>query len=156
VRTRFATSLAASAVATLALTGCTFSAEIANLQPYDPSDGVSVKWEEVTVQNAMLITADGAEANLVLTIVNSSGEDIDLQVQYGPNGARTTEIVDVPAMPQRTQVGSDPDNQVLFVDEGIIAGSLFPVYFQYGSQQGEVIDVPVLDGTLPEYELLVP
>ena len=156
MRTRFATSLAVSAVATLALTGCTFSAEIANLQPYDPSDGVSVTWEEVTVQNAMLITGEGTEANLVLTVVNSSGEDIDLQVQYGPNDSRITEVIDVPALPERTQVGSDPANQVLFVDEGIVAGALFPVYFQYGNEQGEVIEIPVLDGTLPEYELLVP
>ena len=154
--TRFATTFAASAVTALALGGCTFTAEIANLQPYDPSDGVSVSWDEVTVQNAMLITGDGEEANLVVTIVNSSGEDVDLQVQYGPDGNRTTEVIDVPAQPQRTQVGSDPDNQLLFTDEDIIAGSLFPVYFQYGMEQGEVIEVPVLDGTLPEYELLVP
>jgi len=30
------------------------------------------------------------------------------------------------------------------------------VYFQYANNPGELVLVPVLDGTLPEYELLVP
>ena len=156
MRSRFAPVAAASLVAATALTGCTFTAEIANLQPYDPSDGVGLTLDEVAVRNAMLITGDGSEANLVVTVVNSSGEDIDLQVQYGPTGSRQTEVIELPAQPELTQVGSDPANQLLFSDPDIIAGSLFPVYFQYGSVQGEVIDIPVLDGTLPEYELLVP
>jgi len=33
---------------------------------------------------------------------------------------------------------------------------LFPLYIQQGNAQGQQINVPVLDGTLPEYELLVP
>jgi hypothetical protein len=38
----------------------------------------------------------------------------------------------------------------------LLVGGLFPVYFEYGSVPGELVYVPVLDGTLAEYELLVP
>ena len=64
--------------------------------------------------------------------------------------------INVAALPELSQVGSDPANQVLIEDESIVAGGLLPMYFQHGSVQGELISVPVLDGTLPEYELLVP
>ena len=104
----------------------------------------------------MLITSDGSEANLVMTVVNKTGGDVDLLIQYGPTGDRQTEVIAIPAFPELSQVGSDTDNQVLLSDEEIIAGALFPVYFQFGDVQGEVIEIPVLDGTLPEYELLVP
>lgn len=156
MRARFAPIFVASALTATALTGCAFTAEIANLQPYDPSDGVAITMDDVAVRNALLITGDGAEANLVMTVVNTTGENVDLRVQYGPSDARQTDIIALPAEPELFQVGSDPANQLIISDEGIIAGSLFPVYFQHGDAQGEIIEVPVLDGTLAEYELLVP
>lgn len=156
MRARFASTVVASALTVTALTGCTFTAEIANLQPYDPSDGVATTMDDIAVRNALLITGDDAEANLVMTVENTTGENVDLRVQYGPNGARQTDIIVLPAEPELFQVGSDPANQLIISDDGIIAGSLFPVYFQYGDAQGEIIEVPVLDGTLAEYELLVP
>ena len=47
-------SLALSAVL---LSGCSLTAEIANLEPYDPSDGVGVTLGDVAVRNALLVTA---------------------------------------------------------------------------------------------------
>ena len=149
-------SVASAAASVVVLGGCTFTAEIANLEPYDPSDGVGVTLDGVAVRNALLVTADGGDANLVMTIVNNTGEEVELQLQYGDVGERVTEQVLLPAQPELSQVGSDPANQLIFTNEAIRAGDLFPVYFQYGSVQGEIIEVPVLDGTLPEYELLVP
>ncbi|CAI8327804.1 MAG: Uncharacterised protein [Cellulomonadaceae bacterium TMED98] len=149
-------SVASVALSVALVGGCTFTAEIANLEPYDPSDGVGLTLEGVAVRNALLVTADGDEANLVMTIVNTTGDDVALRLQYGAPDARVTEEVLLPAQPELSQVGSDPANQLIFTDDAIEAGTLFPVYFQYGSVQGEIIEVPVLDGTLPEYELLVP
>ena len=40
VRIRFAHSLGLGVLVAGLVSGCTFSAEIANLEPYDPSDGV--------------------------------------------------------------------------------------------------------------------
>lgn len=156
MRTRQIVPLSAALIGVAALSGCSLTAEIANLEPYDPSDGVGVTLGDVAVRNALLITADGSEANLVMSVVNNSGQPVDLLVQYGPVDARVTETISLPATPALSQIGSDPANQLLLEDDDIVAGALLEVYFQHGSVQGEVVNVPVLDGSLAEYELLVP
>ena len=156
MRTSLAHFVGISSLATVLLSGCTFTAEIANLEPYDPSDGVGATLDDVAIRNAMLITSDGGEANLVMTVVNESGEDTELVVQFGEGDSRQTATLVLPAQPKLTQVGTSLDNQLVVEDADLIAGALFPVYFQHGDVQGEQLNVPVLDGTLPEYELLVP
>lgn len=156
MRHRFSSALATAVVGTFLVSGCTFGAEIANLEPYDPSDGVGATLENVAIRNAMLFTTDGGEANLVMTVVNTTGEDTELIVQFGEGDSRQSTSVLLPAEPELTQVGTDMDNRVLVEDENIVPGGLFPVYVQYGNTPGEQLNVPVLDGTLPEYELLVP
>jgi len=156
VRTSHARFVGISSLAIVLLSGCTFTAEIANLEPYDPSDGVGATLDDVAVRNAMLITSDGGEANLVMTVVNESGEETELVVQFGEGDGRQTATLVLPAQPELTQVGTSLDNQLVVEDADLIAGALYPVYFQHGTVQGEQLNVPVLDGTLPEYELLVP
>ena len=156
MRTSHARFVGISSLAIVLLSGCTFTAEIANLEPYDPSDGVGATLDDVAVRNAMLITSDGGEANLVMTVVNESGEETELVVQFGEGDGRQTATLVLPAQPELTQVGTSLDNQLVVEDADLIAGALYPVYFQHGDVQGEQLNVPVLDGTLPEYELLVP
>jgi len=156
VRTSLARFVGISSLAAVLLSGCTFTAEIANLEPYDPSDGVGATLDDVAIRNAMLITSDGGEANLVMTVVNESGEETELVVQFGEGDGRQTATLVLPAQPELTQVGTSLDNQLVVEDADLIAGALYPVYFQHGTVQGEQLNVPVLDGTLPEYELLVP
>ena len=156
MRTSHARFVGISSLAIVLLSGCTFTAEIANLEPYDPSDGVGATLDDVAVRNAMLITSDGGEANLVMTVVNESGEETELVVQFGEGDGRQTATLVLPAQPELTQVGTSLDNQLVVEDADLIAGALYPVYFQHGTVQGEQLNVPVLDGTLPEYELLVP
>jgi len=156
VRTPLAHFVGISSLTAVLLSGCTFTAEIANLEPYDPSDGVGATLEDVAIRNVMLITSDGSEANLVMTVVNESGEETELSIQFGEGAGRQTATLVLPPQPELTQVGTSLDNQLVVEDDGLIAGALFPVYFQYGEVQGEQLNVPVLDGTLPEYELLVP
>lgn len=156
MRNRFTYTLGLGALVAGLVSGCTFTAEIANLEPYDPSDGVGVTIDDVAVRNAMLITSDGGAANLVMTVVNKSGEPAEMVVQFGEGASAQTATLILPAQPELTQIGTTPDNQLIFEGEGVVAGALFPVYIQQGTAQGERLNVPVLDGTLPEYELLVP
>ena len=156
MRNRLAHTLTIGSLVAALLSGCTFTAEIANLEPYDPSDGVGATLDDVAVRNVLLITSDGGEANLVMTVVNSSGEDTELAIQFGEGDSRQTATLLLPAQPELTQVGTSLDNQLVVEDDNLVAGALFPVYFQHGGAQGEQLNVPVLDGTLPEYELLVP
>jgi hypothetical protein len=156
VRTRFASPIAAVAITVLALTGCTFITPIATQKPYDPSDGVGTDIGDLALRNILLIANDLNEATLVMTVVNSADEDIELNLQYGEAGARVTETVTVPGGQARTRVGDDPGTTIIVSDSTMTLGALFPIYAEYGSVPGEVILVPVLDGTLPEYELYVP
>ena len=156
MRNRLAHTLGISSLVVVLMSGCTFTAEIANLEPYDPSDGVGTTLDDVAIRNVLLVTSDGGEANLVMTVVNESGEDTELVVQFGEGEERQTATLVLPAQPELTQVGTSLDNQLIVDDENLIAGALFPVYFQHGDAQGEQLNVPVLDGTLAEYELLVP
>lgn len=156
MRGRWVSSLAAGALLVVALSGCTFNARIANLEPYHPSDGVGVTMGDVAVRNAMLIANNSGSATLVMTVVNRGDEDATVNFQYGPDGNRQTVSVDVPGMGSVVRVGDDPGTTVVLEDPSLVPGGLFEVYAEYGDVPGELMQVPVLDGTLPEYELYVP
>jgi len=126
------------------------------MKDYDPSDGVGTEIGELALRNIMLITNDAGEGNLVMTVVNSGGSDVNLNVQYTDGGSQINKTIDVPSEPALLRVGDDPGTAVLFSGSDVIPGGLAPIYFQYAENPGELILVPVLDGTLPEYELLVP
>lgn len=153
---RWVSTLAASALLVVGLTGCTFGARIANLEPYHPSDGVGVTMGDVALRNAMLIANDSGSATLVVTIVNRGDDDVMVNFQYGPDTNRQTVSVDVPGGSRVVRVGDDPGTTVVVEDPGLVPGALFEVYAEYGDVPGEILTVPVLDGTLPEYELYVP
>ena len=140
----------------LGATGCTLNAEIATQKDYDPSDGVGADIGELSLRNIMLITNDAGEANLVMTVVNAGGSDVSLNVQYSDGANESNTSIDVPSAPALLRVGDDPGSGVVLSGSDVVAGGLTPLYFQYGNTPGELVPVPVLDGALPEYELLVP
>jgi hypothetical protein len=126
------------------------------MKDYDPSDGVGTEIGELALRNIMLITNDSGEGNLVMTVVNSGGNDVSLNVQYTDGGSQINKTIDVPSETALLRVGDDPGAAVLFSGSDVTPGGLAPIYFQYAENPGELVMVPVLDGTLPEYELLVP
>jgi hypothetical protein len=156
VRTRIASTIAATVVTVLALAGCGFVTPVATMKPYDPSDGVGTEIGDLALRNILLIANDNHEATLIMTVVNRADEDIVLNIQYGDADVRITESVTLTGGNTRTNVGDDPGTTVVVSDPTKTIGALFPLYFEYGSVPGEVVLVPVLDGSLPEYELYVP
>ena len=156
MRSRFVSVFAAATIAVLTLTGCGFSTPIATMKPYDPSDGVGADIGDLALRNVLLIANDNAEATLIMTVVNNADDDIVLNLQYGDADVRVTESVTLAGGNSRTNVGDAPGTTVVVSDPTMTLGALFPIYFEYGNVPGEVVLVPVLDGTLPEYELYVP
>ena len=152
----FLAPLVLATVVVLGATGCTFTAEIATQKDYDPSDGVGTTLGDIAIRNVMLISNEDGQANLVMSVVNTGDTDVSLQVQYHGVGEAVSEFLSVPTLPALTRFGDDPTAGVILEGSDVIAGSLVPVYFQHGSVPGELVLVPVLDGQLPEYELLVP
>jgi hypothetical protein len=155
VRSRIASTIAAAIVTVLTLAGCGFVTPVATMKPYDPSDGVGADIGDLALRNVLLIANDNGEATLVMTVVNRSEDDIALNLQFGDANVRVTESVTVTGGNTRTNVGDDPGTTVIVSDATMTVGALFPIYFEYGNVPGDVVLVPVLDGSLPEYELYV-
>ena len=139
----------------LGTSGCNLFAPQATTIHYDASDGVSGDLGDLAIRNAMLITEDGENANLVVHVVNSADEDIDLLVQYEGVDEKVDKTVTIDAN-ATTEIGIPGGASVAVESLNAPAGSLFPVFFQYGDLTGTELLVPVLDGTLTEYSTLVP
>jgi len=139
----------------LGTSACNFIAPQATLEQYEPSDGTAATVGDVKVLNAILLTEDGEEANLIASVINTSGTRVQLKLQYESGSDKVDTKFSIGAGETRS-LGSE-DGLILTL-EGIDArpGDLFPVYLQYGNAEGKQLLVPVLDGTLPEYEALLP
>ncbi len=155
MKSRLAASIALAAALLLATTGCTFGSPIATEKEYDPSDGVGTEVGELAVRNALLIGDDPQTLNLVMTVVNPSDVGKRLSVQWTDGSERVTEVVLIPAN-GRTAFGGAEQPQILVTGSTDLIGGLVPLFLSYGTAPGVELLVPVLDGTLPEYELLVP
>ena len=132
----------------------------ATTEHYDASDGVSVDVGNLDLRNILIVSEDGADGNLVMTVVNNGDEDVELGVQFGEGGG-DVQFVDVEA--GGTVAFGVDDSESIDVLEPLLLenidtqpGSLLPMYFQYGDAEGIEKQVPVLDSRLPEYADLAP
>lgn len=150
-----ATSIFLAGLVLASLTGCTFGAVQSTQQPYDPSDGIGAEIGSVKLLNALLVTDNGEDATLSVTLANDGIQNAAVKVSWETeSGDRVERNVYVSAGTAKT-IGSEGNT---FVLSGIDAelGGLFPVFFQYDEVEGEELMVPVLDGGLEEYTDLVP
>lgn len=139
--------LAASAVLALGLaigaTGCSMVTYQATTEHYDASDGVSVTVGDLDLRNILVVSEDGEDGNLVMTVVNTGDRDQTLKIEAGS----ATQELDVDA--HSTVVLGSEDTEPLLL-EGIDAevGGLTPIFFQYASEEGIEKQIPVLDDRL--------
>ena len=155
MKSRVAAAIALAAALMLGTTGCTFSSNIATQKPYDPSDGVGAEVGELSIRNALLIGEDPDELNLVMTVVSTADSDRRVTVQWQAGGERVTEEIFVNAG-GRTAFGGPEQDQLLVTGTGATIGGLVPVFFAYPGAEGVEVLIPVLDASLPEYELYLP
>lgn len=135
--------------------GVAACAPIASLKHYDPSDGVSAAVGQIKVLNALVLTKSGADGNLLFSAYNPTDESIQLNVQYGDDGDRTT--LHASLKPDATShFGWGKNGQFLLAGLGVESGSLAHIYFQYGDEEGRELTVPVLDGAISQYQDLLP
>ncbi len=143
------------AIAALIALGVSACAPIATLKHYDPSDGVSTTVGDVKVLNALVLTKAGATGNLLFSAYNPTDELVQLTVQYDVHGDKQTKTATL--LPDvTTDFGYGKKGQFYLPGLNTKAGSLVDIYFQYGSEEGKQITVPVLDGGLPQYSNLLP
>ena len=133
VLTRRTLSAAAAVAAIAVLAGCSATNPITTSFDYDPSDGVSQRLGDVRVGNLLLLTAEeGGAGTFVGFVANGGGQPAAVVIALG--GDETVDVEAVPAAP-----GSKVDVTVTTDVSG-----------------AATVQVPVLDGTLPEYADLLP
>lgn len=160
MRARIAATVVVAASLLLSTAGCSFFAPQSTLTQYDPSDGVGATLGQLKVSNALLLTKDGQEASFLVNLINDGQKTIDVLIQYdGTTADGTKGKVDTRVRLDAGEVttfGSSDTRQLLFSGIDSKPGSLFPVFVQYGTQTGDQLLVPVLDGTLKTYSTLLP
>lgn len=143
---RMTTALAAVGAAAL-LGGCSFANPITTQMEYAPSDGVRVELaENVSFENLMILApTEDAEGHLLGGVVNNSQTDVtaEITLEGGPS----------------FEFDLGAGDEVNFTDAGLTPasvdappGATLPAEVSAPGLGAELVQIPVLDGTLPAYE----
>jgi hypothetical protein len=137
--------------------GCNFMSPTATAIQYDPSDGIGATIGELKVRNAILLSdRDDPVGSLVVSLVNLGESGKKVLIQYTNDSGETVDETVIVGSGERESFGNTDQDQILFDDVDAQPGDLFPVFITYGDESGQVLLVPILDGTLPQYTDLVP
>lgn len=151
---RTAGSLVLAGALLLGTAGCTFVSSQATLIEYDPSDGINANVGTVQIRNIVAITNEEGDAlSLLVTFINSGDRSANVDLQFETAGERLTVTKPIgggDVVSYGNEVGQE---QIIVLEPGVEAGSLFPVYVQYGDEEGEELLVPVLTAAGPYAEL---
>lgn len=157
MRARFASSILVAALIAVGASGCAFITPQATTTVKEAADGVEGNVSpDIAMRNTTLISDDGTKANLIVTLVNVGDSGNQVAIQYvNAAGTSVTETAYVNAHSTLT-IGGHSDKKITFTGLDTKAGALFPVYFQYGSQTGTKLLVPVLTSDWPQFAGLAP
>ena len=149
--------LAASAALALGIaiggSGCAMITYQATTEKYDASDGVSADLGAIELRNVLVVSDDGEQGNLVAAIVNTGEDDATVEFEVVDSGERFEVDVDAGDV---VSLGAADEAPLTIEDLGAEVGGLVTIYVQHSGEEGQEIQVPVLDGRLPEYEDLAP
>lgn len=151
---RIAIALAAAAM-TLSLSACSLTGNVASLNPYSPSDGQQVDLESVKARNLIYLVGETGRGFLIGSLVSSATSDIEVKLQYvdPKTDERTDYFFDVPAG-AKVDFGynGNPAVELPVVET---PGQTAKFYLVESESISGLIQVPVLDGTLAEYQMLL-
>lgn len=144
---RLVSSLVLAVGVALTAASCGFFVPQATEISYDPDNGVSANVGDLELRNiTVLRSADtGDLGNVVFGAVNKSNQDIELTISLrATETSAATSSVTVTIKPGYTSFGSSNSDQVL-LSPGPTLGTLAQLFFVYGAETGDLVDVPVLD-----------
>ena len=151
---RITIALAAAAM-TLGLSACSLTGNVASLDPYSPSDGQQVDLESVKARNLIYLVGESGRGFLIGSLVSSATSDIEVKLQYvnPATDERTDYFFDVPAG-AKIDFGynGNPAVELPVVET---PGQTARFYLIESDSVSGLIQVPVLDGTLAEYKILL-
>jgi len=155
LKTRIASSLALAAAILVGASGCALFAPQSTLEQYAPSDGVEATVAGIDIRNALLVmTKDGTSVNVVFTAVNSGSSSKNLTMSFVSADGAAQASAEFEIAPGSTLFG-DPEGEIaptLVPLPGLVAGQTAKVYLQIPGSSDVELDIPVVDGTLVEYQ----
>ncbi|CAD6003700.1 hypothetical protein [Agreia sp. COWG] len=155
MRARLGAAVAMAALLGFGTAGCAFITPQATTKVIEAANGVNGSVGTVDIRNATLISDDGENASLLVTFSNSANESRALTLQYESAEGKTEATVPVKGG-GNTSFGGKEDTKIVLRGIDAKAGSLFPVYFQYGDAEGKQLLIPVLTTDFAEYTGLAP
>lgn len=145
------------AVAGLTLAGCSATNQITTEDVYSASDGVRFELGDVRGSNLhVLVAAEGDPGTLQGGLINDGTEDRSVTLAIGDDetvvelGPKETVLLGV------ADAEGEGYAEVTFPAVDAPPGGLVPVTISTPEDGSIVQQVPVLDGTLPEYASQVP
>ena len=155
MKSRLVASAVISAALILGTSGCTLFATGGTTIEYQPADGVAGSVGDIEIRNAIGLSDNGEDVSLLMTLLNTGTHDIDLLVQYtDSSGTKVDFRLPVPAK-TRVSVGTG-DVDLVLRNAGVVVGGSVDIYFQYDTEPGQQVRVPVLDGSTAAYADLLP
>jgi hypothetical protein len=152
-----AAALAVGVVAGLTLAGCSATNQITTEDEYSASDGVRFTLGDVRGSNLLVLTeAEGEPGTLQGGLINDGDEDRSVTVAIGDEetvvelGPRETVLLGV------SDAEEEGFAEVTFAAVDAPPGGLVSVTISTPEDGSIEVEVPVLDGTLPEYATQVP
>ncbi|GAB2519962.1 hypothetical protein [Paramicrobacterium agarici] len=158
MRSRFAAIVVLAAAVALGTSGCGLLAPQATTIHYDASDGVSGSVGDVDVRNALIIAGeDGAVGHLVVTLINNGTSSHSVTIEFADGTSTDVMIEADEVFTFSADAERDDEYENIVIDPLTVqVGSTTEVFFQYGTETGVTLDVPVYTGELEEYSTLVP
>jgi hypothetical protein len=142
-------------IMTLSLSACSLTDNVASLDPYSPSDGQQVDLESVKARNLIYLVGESGRGFLIGSLVSAATSDIEVKLQYvdPDTDERTDYFFDVPAG-AKVDFGynGNPAVELPVVET---PGQTARFYLIESENVSGLIQVPVLDGTLAEYQALL-
>lgn len=156
MKIRIAAAIALAAGVALGASGCSLIAPQGTNVSYSPSDGVEVTTNGVYLRNIILVADEtGENFNLVFTAVNTTGAPAAVNVSMTADNSSANVDFKVPT--GTTPFGNADEGQetIVVTMPGLEAGATAKSYFTLNGETDIVEFVPVLDGTLKEYQAYV-
>ena len=144
-------ALALALSAALLLSGCSLIAKITTSEPYDASDGVGAHVDDIVVQNFLIITTgEGDDAVLVGSVTNNGTQRTAVELSQPVEGGEQELIMVGPG--ETVRLGIAPGRELIVGTAETPPGSNADIKVAVRDGNSETLPVPVVDGTLPEYQ----
>lgn len=152
-RARAARAVVAAGAVVAVLTGCAYANPPETSIEYAPSDGTAVRVGDVVVGNLMVLTSgEGEPGTVVGQVSNTGADDVEVTVAVSDDASVTLDV----AARGAQQIGPEGDAELTLDAVPVIPGGYLEMTVTTPGEGSVTQRVPVLDGTLPPYDEVVP